>query len=213
MLENLRSAAENGLRHGACGFLITDWGDGGHWQPLGVSLGAFAYGACLSWCYAAHFGVDLAAVADAQLTEGFGPVLLALGDVYRLCGAQRGNGTELFQILSKPASRPMLPGVTEATLRGALARVEELAAGLRTSGSVLEQEAIHVARLLRAACRRGIAILCGGLGEPGTRRALAEEMDALIAEHARVWRLRNREGGLSDSSARLARIREEYGCL
>ena len=211
MLENLRSAAENGLKHGACGYLITDWGDGGHWQPLGVSFAAFTYGASLSWCLEANRGIDVAQASDAHLTEGLGRVLLELGDVYRLCGALRGNGTELFYILSKPASRPVLPGVTGATLRAALARVEALAAEVPPGGSALAQEARHVAALLRAACRRGIALLDGGLHAPETRRALAEETDALIAEHERVWRLRNREGGLSDSSARLLRIRQEYG--
>src|ERR1700722_1905608 len=29
---NLKSAAENGLRHGAVGYLNTDWGDHGHLQ-------------------------------------------------------------------------------------------------------------------------------------------------------------------------------------
>lgn len=211
MLENLRSAAENGLKHGACGYLITDWGDGGHWQPLGVSFAAFAYGASLSWCLGANRGLAAAGAADAHLSEGLGRTLLDLGDVYRLCGALRGNGTELFQILSKPSSRPILQGVTAATLQGVLEHVEEVAATLPARDTVLAQEARHAVRLLRAACRRGIAILAGRLEEQQTRRALAEEMDALISEHERVWRLRNREGGLSDSSARFVRIRQEYG--
>ncbi|MGN6552599.1 MAG: beta-N-acetylhexosaminidase, partial [Verrucomicrobiota bacterium] len=33
-LANLRSAAEAGRKNGAIGYLITDWGDGGHPQPL-----------------------------------------------------------------------------------------------------------------------------------------------------------------------------------
>ena len=36
-LGNLRSAAENGLKHGASGYLNTDWGDNGHWQSLPIS--------------------------------------------------------------------------------------------------------------------------------------------------------------------------------
>ncbi|MGC8782655.1 MAG: beta-N-acetylhexosaminidase, partial [Anaerolineae bacterium] len=48
-LENLRNAAMNGIRNGAIGYLITDWGDAGHWQPLPVSYLGFAWGAALSW--------------------------------------------------------------------------------------------------------------------------------------------------------------------
>ena len=46
---NLRRAAALGQRHGAIGYLNTEWGDGGHPQPLAVSLLPFALGAALSW--------------------------------------------------------------------------------------------------------------------------------------------------------------------
>jgi hexosaminidase len=47
---NLENAARIGLKHGAVGFLNTDWGDGGHPQPLAVSYIPYAFGAGLSWC-------------------------------------------------------------------------------------------------------------------------------------------------------------------
>jgi len=207
MRDNLRAAAESGLKHGACGYLVTDWGDGGHWQPLAVSYAGFAYGAGVSWCCARNRDLPLAAALDDHLAaEGLGQALLALGDVYRLCGALRGNGTELFMILSKPRTRPLADGVTAETLRAALAQVEQWAAAVPESRSVVAQEAAQAARLLRAACHRGLALLGG---EPGARRALAREMEALMASHARVWLLRNRVGGLEDSLARMAAIRDE----
>jgi hypothetical protein len=49
-LANLRAAAQAGRRHGAIGYLITDWGDGGHPQPLAVSYLPYLAGASLSWC-------------------------------------------------------------------------------------------------------------------------------------------------------------------
>jgi len=48
-LANLRAAARAGRRHGAVGYLITDWGDGGHPQPLAVSWLPFLAGASLAW--------------------------------------------------------------------------------------------------------------------------------------------------------------------
>jgi len=218
MLGNLRSAAEQGLRHGACGYLVTDWGDGGHWQPLCVSYAGFLYGAAVSWCVAGNRELPLAEALDAHLAEGFGQVLLELGDVYRLCGALRGNGTELFQILSKPRTRPVAAGVTPETLRAVLARVEEAErptlngqrSTVNAQRSTLGQEVEQVIRMLRAACHRGLALLDGGIACPATRQALAAELDELGAGHRRVWRLRNREGGLNDSLARLLGIRAEY---
>ena len=35
---NVLDAAESGLAAGARGFLLTDWGDNGHWQHLPVSF-------------------------------------------------------------------------------------------------------------------------------------------------------------------------------
>ena len=48
-LANLRAAAKAGKKFGALGFLNTDWGDGGHPQPLAVSWPLFAAGAALAW--------------------------------------------------------------------------------------------------------------------------------------------------------------------
>ncbi len=209
MLANLRSAAENGLKQGACGFLITDWGDGGHWQPLAVSYAGFVYGAGVSWCLSQNSALDVGAALDAHVAEGLGRMLLDLGDVYRQCGALRGNSTELFHILSKPRTRPLLPGVTCETLRTVLALVDGQAAMLPQKRSVVAQETEQVIRLLRAACHRGLALLDGGIDRSETRMALANEMDALLFSHAEVWRLRSREGGLADSLARMTHIRDE----
>src|SRR5262249_9818917 len=46
---NLAQAACKGKENKASGFLITDWGDNGHHQPLCVSYPGFFLGASLSW--------------------------------------------------------------------------------------------------------------------------------------------------------------------
>jgi hypothetical protein len=48
--QNLRRAAAAGRKNGATGYLVTDWGDGGHPQPLAVSWLPFAMGAAMAWC-------------------------------------------------------------------------------------------------------------------------------------------------------------------
>ena len=51
---NLLEAAEAGLEYGAGGYLVTDWGDNGHWQQLPVSVPGFMLGAAAAWnCRAA----------------------------------------------------------------------------------------------------------------------------------------------------------------
>jgi hexosaminidase len=48
-LGNIANAARAGMKHGAKGLLVTDWGDHGHQQLWAVSLVALAYGAGAGW--------------------------------------------------------------------------------------------------------------------------------------------------------------------
>jgi hypothetical protein len=210
MTANIRSAAENGVKHGACGLIVCDWGDGGHWQPLGLSLPAFTTAAGLSWNLASKDSFDLAEACNLFWTEGYGALLLELGEVYRLSGALRGNSTELFHILSKPAKRPILAGVTPETLEAVLTRVDDLERRMPSGTSVLTEEIVHTFRMVRAACHRGIAILTHTFQEPATQKTLAEELEQACASLRHVWLLRNREGGLLKSITRLDSIRNEY---
>lgn len=210
MRANILSAAENGLKHGACGLIVCDWGDWGHWQPLGLSFPGFVYAAGASWNSEATRDINLAVACDAHITEGYGQLLLDLGDVYRLAGVTRGNSTELFHILSKPMTRPLLAGVTTVTLEAVLNRLLVLEHSLAEQSTLLEQEIAHTFTILRAACHRGIAILNNSIQQPAIRKQLAEELDTVTASLSQVWKLRNREGGLKDSLARFSPIREEY---
>ncbi|MEI6645989.1 MAG: family 20 glycosylhydrolase [bacterium] len=210
MRANIFSAAENGLKHGACGLIVCDWGDWGHWQPLGLSFPGFTYAACASWNVEATRDMNLATACDAHITEGYGQLLLELGDVYRLAGVTRGNSTELFHILSKLITRPLLAGVSTETLEAVLKRLLVLEHSLSGQSTLLEQEIAHTFLILRAACHRGIALLSGNIHQVATRKSLKAELDTVTASLGHVWKLRNREGGLKDSLARLAPIREEY---
>ena len=49
MIGNIASATSNGVKYGASGLLLTDWGDMGHWQYLPVSYAGYSMGAALSW--------------------------------------------------------------------------------------------------------------------------------------------------------------------
>jgi len=210
MLANIRSAAENGVKHGACGLILCDWGDWGHWQPLGLSLPAFTYSAGLSWNVNHAETVDLVKTCDRFWTEGYAKTILKLGEVYRLAGALRGNSTELFHILSKSQTRPLLAGVTTTTLEAVLARLDELESQCPLGDSIIRQELSHTFRIMKAACHRGIALLTQSTQTPETRKVLAQELVNVCESLRQIWLLRNREGGLLKSIARLDPIKREY---
>lgn len=224
-LENLRSAARNGLRYGASGYLIADWGDNGHWQPLPASYLAFVYGAALAWAYEANLEQDpvhlTSLYAFGDPTGRLGRLGYDLGNAYLEPGVLVHNNSLLFKLLQEsPAEIAAREGLTIAGLQKTLAylaRFDQALADVqagRPEGDLLLREFRWMAGMLGHACRRGMWALGGGeqhQDEVATRRQLADEIDQLIAEHTAIWLARNRPGGLPDSVARLKKMVGDYG--
>ena len=219
-LENLRNAAENGLKHGAIGYLITDWGDRGHWQPLPVSYLGFAYGSALAWAYDANRELDVAQAisiyAFNDSTEGMGRLAYDLGNLYLQPGKIVPNSSLLFWILQeRPLEILARNGVTEHGLQKSLAYIESVMPNLtrakinRPDAELIRREFTWAAEMLRHACHRGIWVL-NQQEDASLRQQLAEEADTLLDEHRSIWLARNREGGLRDSAARLEKMRDDY---
>jgi hexosaminidase len=212
MLANQRRAAEAGLRHGAAGFLNTDWGDHGHLQYLPVSFAGFAAGAAVSWCLQSNpLGPQLAAALDlyafADEARVSGSVAMQLGNVYQAVGKLSTNRSALFSILapSSTHSDPM-QGITMDGLCAAEAAIDASMAPLgaarmrRADAQLIQDEMTNAAEMLRYACRRGRAALDPSAGQ---QRALGDQLQRIIDAHRSCWLARNRSGGLDDSIHRL----------
>ena len=112
-LANLRAAAKAGKKYGALGFLNTDWGDGGHPQPLAVSWPMFAAGAALAWNSKALDERSLLAVLSRDVFDDpTGKIAAAgfkLGFVHQKLGVQPLNETPLGTVIAapKPADREL----------------------------------------------------------------------------------------------------------
>ncbi|MEI6148968.1 MAG: glycoside hydrolase, partial [bacterium] len=212
-LGNLRNAAENGLRHGAAGFLMTDWGDNGHWQYLPVSYPGFAVGAGLSWCVRANRAVDIRPALDVQVFRDaagvMGGVAHDLGNAYLKSGHLMGNSTVLFHLLHKDLKWPIPKTVTLRTLGATRDYVESVARRLararmdRPDATLIADEFAQAARMLGHACARGRWRLKPAAKAGAAQGALARAMRVILGEHRRLWRARNRSGGLQDSAGRL----------
>jgi hexosaminidase len=231
-LENLAGAAIHGRDAGAYGYLITDWGDYGHLQPLAVSyLGCLA-GAGFAWNAATApepFAPAWGPLLDLHAFDGgagVGAAALALGDAYRHTGARQKNGTALFYLVAFPhqdLTHRRYAGMTEDGLAETAEWVEGAAAALpsQRAGSAEAQvagaELRWVAGMLGFACRLGQARLHAGREVPvpelpaSTRAALLAEYAPLVAAHEPVWLARNRPGGRADSVARLERLQAMLG--
>jgi hexosaminidase len=208
-LANLQEAAQAGLRHGAIGYLNTDWGDQGHWQYLPVSWLPFAVGAAHAWN--PRVGApqtDLEATLNRDVyqdADGLTAGLFArLGQVWEDRLPKRANSATVFYLVHQDDLTTIsdldLKGVRETRL--ALEGLREEAVGMRPGaddGDLVRREWFNACRLMIHGCRRAEAVLAGRMA--GENRALAADMHAIIGEHRALWLARNRPGGLNESVA------------
>lgn len=218
-LKNLHNAALNGLKHGAVGYLIADWGDNGHWQPLPVSYPGFACGAALAWSYDANYQQDVARAvslyAFGDPSGMMGRLAYDLGNTYLEPELQIPNSSVLFHILQEsPETTAAREGLTEEGLRKTLAYLNRLLQELpnislqHPEADLIRREFTWAARMLTHACQRGLWALAKGRKHENRelRQELARADGELLDEHRAIWLARNRIGGLGDSQAWFNRI-------
>jgi hypothetical protein len=223
----LRSAALNGRSAGARGYLVTDWGDRGHLQPLSASFLGIAAAAEFAWnaTSADDLAIDWPALLDVHVLDGavhgLGRAACDLGDAYLETGSSCVNGSALFFLLAfadEPAPHARTPGLSITGLQRALEYTLEKRASIsatRADGAratIARDELAWAADLLAFAARLGTARLRApsgaaiqGLGAR-ERDELRGELDPLIAEQRRLWLARNRAGGIAESASWLTRI-------
>lgn len=105
-LANLRAAARAGKKFGAIGFLNTDWGDGGHPQPLAVSWPMLLAGASLAWNANDFDERKLIPVLNRDLFEdptgNAAKAAVHLGFVHKKLGVNAPNETPLGTVIAAP---------------------------------------------------------------------------------------------------------------
>lgn len=212
-LGNLTNAARTGAAHGAAGYLITDWGDGGHHQPWPVSYPGFAAGASLSWNSAADpepvLGGHLSRHIFRDSTDRLAEALLGIGRLRDLFAAATPNRHPLNNLLFAANANSLeaaLRDVTAAELEKCLHQIEDSLANIDRAapqaidGEWLRREVAMAARLLQLAARRGLLKLSLG---PTTVADLRRAWIPLLGDYETLWLLRHRPGGLHESSDRL----------
>jgi hypothetical protein len=210
-IENLANAAINGLSHGAIGYLITDWGDNGHWQVLTVSYLGFAVGAAFSWSYEGNYTMDIKAALDRFVfqdpTRNLGTVAYSLGNIYHQIGIESENSSFFFEILQQPITAwkdYMTAETAISLLRHTMEVIDQAASNISRSTStrldkeLLLREFYQTVNLLHHACQRGLF----GFGSMNiSKSSLSLDLQKIISEYKDIWLLRNRPGGLKDSLA------------
>ncbi|HNQ73833.1 MAG TPA: family 20 glycosylhydrolase [Verrucomicrobiota bacterium] len=215
-LANLRSAARAGRKHGASGYLNTDWGDGGHPQPLAVSWPLYVVGAAHAWCSQSFDETLLVPVLSREVyedrTQRIARAALALGvahEKFRYCEA---NVTPFGAVIAAPppetrelfcrsglkyyarikARRIAAAGNEVERQRAILARGRPESAAAR----ILQTELDLAARMAQESCRIMHWQQALAHGQQAQAKALAQSggraLRQLQQDFQRYWPLRNK---------------------
>lgn len=121
---NIRTLAREGAAYGASGLLNTDWGDHGHYQPLGQSFYGYAFGAEQAWT-GGQTPDDVFDPAFGRLF--FGPeqgeavvrAIRQLGAVNLLPGLARPNASfSVYALFDEPLNGMTIEGLPPESLQG-----------------------------------------------------------------------------------------------
>lgn len=220
---NMDRAAREGLEGGASGLLACDWGDVGHRQQWPISMHGIANAAEAAW------NGDGAATHErlhAESLHAFGDRSLRIGAWLESLGAldadlrsiagptapdgtpgRLRNATAFFHDYHLAWEDPFRPG--DAGMWGEVAdRSAALARERPDLGPLLNDELDHACRCVRAAAWRG-SLRRREQANTGARADLRDLIREVMADHARLWGVRSRTGGLLNSASHDARALEE----
>ncbi len=201
---NIADAADVGTSCGAPGFLLTDWGDNGHFQPLPVSLPSMVRGGAAASGAPIGDEAQVAQRIDDLLgcEKGVGSLIDRLGSIGEDLGMVSPNSSPIFTSLCPTG----IPSFGEPDPAGVARGMEILAeARERFSQPIGGPRGAVVAAEMAAACQ---------LAELGLRRLAAKhgldieaptarDFDVAVQAQRAVWLLSSRPGGLDDSIGKL----------
>ncbi len=226
-LPNIAGHARAARRHGGDGFLLTDWGDGGHYNFLSGSLYPLAFGAEAAWNGGEP---DEAAVREAfsELVAGdpsgfAGAFASRLGRLHEV-GFPHFNHSPLKTVFfeTRLKTRTRIPD--EAVLRRTRAGLRALADEAKREGlpgGVIGAEWGYALDASLLAAERGLATLKyrEGSGDAAALRDLAFRQRALRRRFKEIWLRTNRPQGIQtaldlhkDAASALERAARQLSC-
>jgi hypothetical protein len=230
---NIRNLVRDGIAAGAEGMLNTDWGDYGHYQPLGLSWYGYIFGAAQGWSggvttdeeFEASFGPLFFGPSSEQILD----VIHSLARTNTLAGIPQSNLSQtVLALFDEPLVGKTIESLPQETLREmlrlsqkALSTLESLPSGHSRERTL--REMASVARLTAYAARKTALsqqirqdLRASHLHVDDLRRhrlalhALDKELETLRAEFEALWMARARRSDIHITLGYYARLRARY---
>lgn len=194
--ENILSAYQNGVKYGAKGILLTDWGDGGHHQFNPISYPSLIYTAYLSWNGQAPSKAKLKRCINDVFFDPehqLGQPLLEMGKVYKRLNSPIMNGNAFHHLLfgtnkTKTPSMKRLAQTKEAILSIRQAMPNSDLLDVREMHLGIDMAILALQKTLHQAYQEPFPL---------------SDARRLIGTYEELWLERNRVGGLYESSSLL----------
>ena len=201
---NIADAVAVGSDHSSPGLLLTDWGDGGHWHPLPVSLPSIVRAGVAATTGRLPDDATVWSTIDSVLgcDDGVGELIDRLGNIAESIGVMSPNSSPLAAAIGGPfpvLGEPDVAGIeyAEQLLTSAAARFG--------AGSIGGPRGEIVAEEMAAACalaHHGLQRVARDHGLEPVGAPLPADREAEAAYRA-AWLRSSRPGGLDDSVAKL----------
>jgi len=219
MLANCQQAAQTGLDNGAVGYLLTDWGDNGHWQQLPISYPGFIAGSAFSWCLSSNQKINLSETMNNIIfndhSKRLGDILVSIGNEYRTWGLNLPNSSPLFWLLHEERNAfKNYPIEARETIHESIERLQGNLKSLATTmlhrpdALTIKKEVGFTIQLMLHASRRALTLYDSH--QKIDRNLMLHEILELKASFKSLWLTRNRIGGLFDSLSRFDTLINEY---
>lgn len=223
--ENINNAARAGAEHGATGFLVCEWGDTGHQQQWPLTMNALGHAAQAAWNAGEPdaWEVERSVHAIGDATGTLAAFIDELGDadlaLRETCGELSRPGKASRLLNQTAIFIDMHKSLAEDTHVGAAKDWEETHERLRAISarlpggisSLTRDEMTHTLDVASFAGERGVLRRRQGGISGADRARLAERLGAIMGEHARLWRIRSREGGLAQSQGFYQQVLDRFG--
>jgi len=226
---NLQQAAIFGKQYGAKGYLNTNWGDYGHWQPLSVCYPAMAVGAAYAWKSdwnpTNNLKYTLNTYVFKDTTGNTAEAVLKLGDAYLKCKIPEGNANAFHLMLRRfkwtmggHFQTKHLKVNNLINAKNDILEAKKLldnANPTSADSSIIIKELIQAIDLALHGIHLGIARLNAKNNateniSQNTLNELINELNTIITNHDNIWGYRNRPGGKQLSIQKMQDLLDYY---
>lgn len=210
MYGNINMAVNVAEEYDAKGVLLCEWNWRG-WEHMPINFPAYLYGAARFWNHDTQKNIPLVAAIDALLIEepeiGLGKIMTELGSVYLLQGMTDENLPPYFMAMLDPENKYTMDYIRNADIEGLQQTIEQLDSFIdqlhamkpdKLATRQIVSELINNAEMARIAAYVVLQRL-GQINGTAQDQQLAAELKKVSDDFRKIWLLRNRPGGLSDS--------------